>query len=114
VVEGRNTLRAYNTLRSRITEILERDLSASELTVAFVELSSSTGRPLREIKELAGSIEADSELEDLRGSRGEEIDRLHLLHRKNLTLGKYLPPSLSEPMTKMAQWMGTPPAAFLY
>lgn len=113
VVEGRNTLRAYNTLRSRITEILERDLSASELTVAFVELSSSTGRPLREIKELAGSIEADSELEDLRGSRGTEIDRLHFLHRRSLTLSKYLPPSLSEPMTKMAQWMGTPPAAFL-
>ncbi len=101
------------TLRERVTEILSRNLSASELTAALVELSSATGRQLREIKELAQDIETDLEIEDGRSDRGSEIDRLHQLKQRQLTLDKYLPSSLASPMTQMAAWMGVPAAAFL-
>lgn len=100
-------------LRDRITSILSRNLSASELTAAFVELSVSTGRQLREIKELAADIEADEEIEDGRSDRASEINRLHHIKQRQLTLSKYLPLSLADPMTKIAEWMGAPPAAFL-
>ncbi len=101
------------TLQERVTEILERNLSASELTAALVELSAATGRQLREIKELAESIEADLEIEEGRSDRGNDINRLHEIKQRQLSLHKYLPSSYATPMTKMAEWMGVPAAAFL-
>lgn len=101
------------TLRERITEVIGRNLSAADFTAALVELSALTGRQLRELTELATAIEIDLEIEETRSDRALEINRIQQIKQRSLTLDKYLPDSLAEPMTLVANWMGAPPAAFL-
>lgn len=101
------------TLRLQVLEILERNLSPSELTEAFAYLATSTGRQLREIRELAQHLEADLDREDSRTERLAEIQALETKKHQSLNLGQYLPAAYADPMTRMAQWMEAPPAVFL-
>jgi len=101
------------TMRAHILEILDRNLEQSELSEAFSNLAKSTGWQSREIKSLALELEADLDLEASRRERQAEIQELESHKTRSLTLKKYLPPSYAEPMTQVAQWMGTPTAALL-
>jgi hypothetical protein len=101
------------SLRSRILEILNRNQERSQRDEAFINLALTTQAPIREIKELANSIEAEVDLEESRSDRKAEVEKLLGIGKYQLELQHYLDPSVAQPLERVAKWMGTSSSALL-
>jgi len=101
------------SLRAAVLEILNRNQDPSQQNEAIIKLSQITGVTIKEIKELAASLEMEVDLEESRSERKAEIESLLKISKHQLTLDDYLAPSVAQPLERVARWMGTTPAAML-
>jgi hypothetical protein len=101
------------SLRDRVLEILDRNHSASERKAAFIELARSTGSQLREVEQLAETIESEVDLIEGRADRTKELESLLKIGDRRLTLSHYLHPHLAQPLEQLATWMGVDTEALL-
>jgi hypothetical protein len=101
------------SLRDRVLEILNRNQERSRREEAFINLALTTQAPIREIKELANSIEAEVDLEESRSDRKAEVEKLLKIGKYQLDLQHYLDPSVAQPLERVAKWMGTSSSALL-
>jgi Protein of unknown function (DUF3987)/Primase C terminal 2 (PriCT-2) len=101
------------SLRDRILEILLRDLSPSEQKEAFINLSTSSRKSLKELEDLGKIISKELEIEEDRGDTQQELKQLIDIRNQKLELQDYLHPDLAEPLTTLAFWMGVPSEVFL-
>ncbi len=103
----------FVAMRERLIELLNRALTPSAQTEALNELSLSSGWSVREIRTLVDDLESDLDKTASRSERDSELKELESYKQLSLTLNKYLPPSIAEPITRVANWMEAPTAAFL-
>jgi hypothetical protein len=101
------------SLRDRVLEILNRNHSASERKLAFLELAGSTGRLLREIEQLAEAIQFEVDRDEERTERASELNQLLKIGDRRLTLSHYLHPYLAHPLERLSCWMGVDVEALL-
>ncbi|MCA1993590.1 MAG: DUF3987 domain-containing protein, partial [Coleofasciculus sp. S288] len=101
------------SLRDRVLEILNRNQDRSHRDEAFINLALITATSVREIKELAASIESEVDLEESRSDRKAEVEKLLKIGKYQLDLQDYLDPSVASPLERVAGWMGTTSAAML-
>jgi hypothetical protein len=101
------------SLRDRVLEILNRNQDQSRRNEAFINLAQTTSTSVREIKELAASIETEVDLEESRSDRKTEIENLLRIGKYQLELQDYLDRSVAQPLERVARWMGTTPGAML-
>jgi hypothetical protein len=101
------------SLRDRVLEILNRNQERSRRDEAFINLALTTQAPIREIKELANSIEAEVDLEESRSDRKAEVEKLLKIGKYQLELQDYLDLSVAQPLERVAKWMGTSSSALL-
>ncbi len=106
-------LLSASSLRDHILEILNQNQNRSPRDEAFVNLAQVKGIPVKEIKELAASLEAEIDIEESRSDRKAEIENLLKIGKYELNLNDYLDPSVAQPLERVAGWMGTTPAAML-
>jgi hypothetical protein len=100
-------------IRELLLSILQQNLSASAQTEALNSLSASWGWSVRELRTLLEQIETDLERKDNRSEHQRELQQLANYKQSSLNLALYLPESLAEPITKVANWMEAPTAAYL-
>ncbi len=100
-------------IRELLLKILEQNLSAAELTEALNQLSASWGWSVRELRTLLEQIESDLERQDNRSEHRQQLQQLASYQQRSLDLSCYLPQSIAEPITKVANWMEAPTAAYL-
>ena len=107
--EGRNEVK----IRELLLEILQQNLSASVQTEALNSLSASWGWSVRELRILLEQIETDKERKDNRSEHQQQLQQLATYKQTSLNLALYLPESIAQPITKVANWMEAPTAAYL-
>jgi hypothetical protein len=107
--EGRDEVK----IRQLLLSILQQNLSASAQTEALNNLSASWGWSVRELRTLLEQIETDLERKDNRSEHQQQLQQLATYKQSSLNLALYLPESLAEPITKVANWMEAPTAAYL-
>ena len=100
-------------IRELLLGILEQNLSASDQTEALNQLSANWGWSVRELRTLLEQIESDLERTDNRSERQQQLQQLASYQQRSLDLSCYLPQSIAEPITKVANWMEAPTAAYL-
>ena len=90
-------------LRSQIEDILIQDLPPSQLQAAKIRLRKAfPGVSEREISRLFETLEQELELSESRSDRRSEVDNLLKLGDQSLSLSKFLPTDLAEPLTQLA------------
>ena len=90
-------------LRSQIEDILIQDLPPSQLQAAKIRLRKAfPGVSEREISRLFETLEQELELSESRSDRRSEVDNLLKLGDQSLSLSKFLPADLAEPLTQLA------------
>ncbi len=100
-------------IRELLLEILQQNLSASAQTEAINNLSASWGWSVRELRTLLEQIETDLERKENRSEHQRELQQLTTYKQSSLDLDLYLPESIARPITKVANWMEAPTAAYL-
>ena len=100
-------------IRELLLEILQQNLSASAQTEAINSLSASWGWSVRELRILLEQIETDKERKENRSEHQQQLQKLTTYKQSSLNLNLYLPESIAEPVTKVANWMEAPTAAYL-
>ncbi|GAB4545869.1 MAG: hypothetical protein Tsb0014_40200 [Pleurocapsa sp.] len=100
-------------IRELLLEILQQNLSASAQTEAINGLSASWGWSVRELRTLLEQIETDLERQENRSEHQRELQQLTTYKQSSLDLDLYLPESIAKPITKVANWMEAPTAAYL-
>lgn len=100
-------------IRELLLGILQQNLSASAQTEALNSLSASWGWSVRELRTLLEQIETDLERKDNRSEHQQQLQQLANYKQSSLNLALYLPESLAQPLTKVANWMEAPTAAYL-
>ena len=100
-------------IRELLLSILQQNLKASDQTEAINSLSASWGWSVRELRILLEQIETDLERQENRSEHQQELQQLATYKQSSLNLDLYLPESISQPITKIANWMEAPTAAYL-
>ena len=100
-------------IRELLWSILQQNLEASAQTEAINDLSASWGWSVRELRTLLEQIETDKERKDNRSEHQQQLQQLATYKQSSLNLDLYLPESISQPITKVANWMEAPTAAYL-
>ena len=100
-------------IRELLLSILQQNLSASAQTEAINSLSASWGWSVRELRILLEQIETDKERKDNRREHQQQLQQLATYKQSSLNLALYLPESIAKPITKVANWMEAPTAAYL-
>ena len=100
-------------IRELLLGILQQNLSASAQTEALNSLSASWGWSVRELRTLLEQIETDLERKENRSEHQQQLQQLATYKQSSLNLNLYLPESIAEPITKVANWMEAPTAAYL-
>ncbi|MGL5835503.1 MAG: bifunctional DNA primase/polymerase, partial [Waterburya sp.] len=107
--EGRDEIK----IRELLLSILQQNLSASAQTEALNTLSASWGWSVRELRTLLEQIETDLERKDNHSEHQQQLQQLATYKQSCLNLDLYLPESIAKPITKVANWMEAPTAAYL-
>ncbi|MDJ0594882.1 MAG: DUF3987 domain-containing protein [Pleurocapsa sp. MO_226.B13] len=100
-------------IRELLLSILQQNLSASAQTEAINSLSASWGWSVRELRTLLEQIETDLERQENRSEHQQQLQQLTTYKQSSLNLDLYLPESIARPITKVANWMEAPTAAYL-
>nr|MDJ0595219.1 DUF3987 domain-containing protein [Pleurocapsa sp. MO_226.B13] len=100
-------------IRELLLSILQQNLSASAQTEAINSLSASWGWSVRELRTLLEQIETDLERKENRSEHQQQLQQLTTYKQSSLNLDLYLPESIAKPITKVANWMEAPTAAYL-
>ncbi|MEM7758720.1 MAG: DUF3987 domain-containing protein [Cyanobacteria bacterium P01_A01_bin.40] len=100
-------------IRELLLSILQQNLSASAQTEAINNLSASWGWSVRELRTLLEQIETDLERQENRSEHQQQLQQLNTYKQSSLNLDLYLPESIAKPITKVANWMEAPTAAYL-
>ena len=100
-------------IRELLLSILQQNLSTSSQTEALNTLSASWGWSVRELRTLLEQIETDLERKDNRSEHQQQLQQLATYKQSSLNLDLYLPESIAQPITKVANWMEAPTAAYL-
>ena len=100
-------------IRELLWSILQQNLEASAQTEAINDLSASWGWSVRELRTLLEQIETDLERKDNRSEHQQQLQQLATYKQSSLNLDLYLPESIAQPITKVANWMEAPTAAYL-
>jgi hypothetical protein len=101
--------REANRLRHRISEILSRHETESEVASALMDLATATGRTYNEINSLAKIIRAEGELATEVIAAVQSFQGILKSCRKRLDIGRYLDKTLADPLVSMAAAMPTAP-----
>ena len=97
------------TLCDRISEILSRHESESEVASTLMDLATATGRTYNEINSLAKIIRAEGELATEVIAAVNSFQGILKSCRKRLDIRRYLDKGLSDPLLSMAAAMPTAP-----
>lgn len=97
------------TLCDRISEILSRHETESEVASALMDLATATGRTYNEINSLAKIIRAEGELATEVIAAVQSFQGILKSCRKRLDIGRYLDKALADPLVSMAAAMPTAP-----
>ncbi len=88
-------------------------LRSSEEKAALLELAKQTNTQPRDVEALAKELRTESELEESRDERKQEIGELLTVGLDELDLADFLPLGLAEPLKMWCNWMSIRPAVAL-
>ncbi|RAM52017.1 MAG: hypothetical protein C6Y22_08235 [Hapalosiphonaceae cyanobacterium JJU2] len=101
------------TLNERIKEIIERGLKLSEEKAALLELAKQTNTPIKEVEAIANLLRQESEVEESRDERRQEIGEILKAGDKPLDIADFLPRELATPIKLWCGWLNIPESVAL-
>lgn len=101
-------------LQQRITNLLDQELSQSDLEALIPELARQAKWQSKDVWALYRTHQQEQEQIDSKQERATELKKLLKMGSYRLSLHNYLHPSLATPLEAIAGYMGTLPAAMLY
>jgi DNA primase catalytic core len=96
-----------------IDKLIDQSASGSKLTAELNRLAAASQLYVGELRKLYQERLGEVEVEGDRDTTRDEIGNLLKLTDQSLDLADYLPPSLTEPLSKWCEWLALRPAVVL-